>query len=109
MLFRSDCPWVPAFIEQRDGRGWRHGVFFFKQKTAYEQNVHIFRYVTEGSLDQTFWQAVATKAGFINQVINRKGGRGKLRSVAEIDTETLSPEEMMAAASGESPVSEKPT
>jgi len=106
-MHHLDCPWVPAFIEQRDGRGWRHGNFNDPSKPAHEQNVHIFRYVTEGSLDQTFWQAVATKAGFINQVINRKGGGGKLRSAAEIDTETLTPEEMMAAASGDPRIIER--
>jgi hypothetical protein len=42
-LHHIDCPWRPADIEQRDGRGLRQG----------NQNaeVEIVRYVTEGSFD----------------------------------------------------------
>jgi len=89
-LHHLDVPWVPADVEQRDGRGWRHG--------NTNEGVGIVRYVSEGSLDQTFWQIIANKTKFIRQVIDRDY---KDRAAREEDTEELSPEQLMAAASGD--------
>lgn len=103
-MHHLDVPWQPAEIEQRDGRGYRCGNRNDPTKPANEQNVDIYRYVSEGSLDQFMWNLVGKKAHFINQVI---GGKGKARSVSDEDTETLSPEQLMAIASGDPRVLQK--
>jgi N12 class adenine-specific DNA methylase len=95
-MHHLDVPWVPADIAQRDARGWRHG--------NQNKDIDVYRYVTEGSLDQTFWQTVGTKANFINQIM-RSGSPA--RSVENVDTEQLTPEQLMAAASGDPRVMEK--
>src|SRR4051812_43099725 len=60
-LHHLDAPWKPAEVEQRDGRILRQG--------NTNEEVSIFRYVTEGSFDAYMWQALETKARFINQVM----------------------------------------
>lgn len=95
-LHQLDCPYVPASIEQRVGRGFRHGN---ENKT-----IGIHNYVTEGSLDQLFWQIVGKKAKFIQQVIS---GNNKNRTVKDDDTVELSPEQVMAEASGDPRIIEK--
>lgn len=96
-LHHLDVPWLPASVEQRDGRGWRQG--------NENKEVGIHRYVSEGSLDQTFWQIIGNKTRFIKQVIASKGGG--VRSARDEDTEELTPEQLMAAASGDPRVLEK--
>ena len=80
-MHHLDVPWMPADVEQRDGRGWRHG----NENT----NLDVFHYVSEESLDQTFWQIIGTKAGFIKQVLTPGN---KPRNIKNEDTETLTPE-----------------
>jgi N12 class adenine-specific DNA methylase/phage gp29-like protein len=103
-MHHLDVPWMPSEIEQRDGRGFRHGNRNDPSKPAHEQKVDIYRYVSEGSLDTFMWQLVGNKAHFINQVIN---GKSKARSVSDDDTETLSPEQLMAVASGDPRILQK--
>ncbi len=57
-----DAPWRPRDIEQRDGRILRQG--------NENEEVRIYRYVTEGSFDAYMWQTLETKARFIQQVMN---------------------------------------
>lgn len=90
-LHHLDVPWLPASVEQRDGRGWRQG--------NENKDVGIYRYVSEGSLDQTFWQIIGNKAAFIKQVVTP--GHKSARVAKDEDTEELSPEQLMAAASGD--------
>lgn len=90
-IHHLDCPWRPADLEQRDGRGWRHG--------NSNAEVQIHKYVTEKSLDEMLWQGIARKSGFIRQAMTTE--QGSARNMAEIDTEELSPEAIMAAASGD--------
>ncbi len=61
-LHHLDAPWKPAEVEQRDGRILRQG--------NENEEVSIYRYVTEGSFDAYMWQALETKARFIAQVIS---------------------------------------
>ena len=56
-----DAPWKPAEVEQREGRILRQG--------NENEEVAIYRYVTERSFDAYMWQALETKARFISQVI----------------------------------------
>jgi N12 class adenine-specific DNA methylase/uncharacterized protein (DUF3820 family) len=96
-MHHLDVPWKPAHLEQRDGRGWRHG--------NENETVHIYRYVAEKSLDQKFWDVVSAKAKFIKQYMDTSG-KG-MRTIKDEDTETLTPEQLMAIASGDPRVMEK--
>jgi hypothetical protein len=89
-IHHLDCPWRPADIEQRDGRGVRQG----------NQNpeIYIIRYATQGSFDTYSWQTVERKARFINQVMR---GRLDVREIEDIGENTLSFAEVKALASGD--------
>jgi N12 class adenine-specific DNA methylase len=88
-LHHIDVPWIPAFIEQRDGRGWRQG--------NKNEKVLIFRNVTSGSFDTQMWQTVDRKSQFIGQIMR---GDKLGRRLAMEDGETMSYVEVMAVASG---------
>jgi hypothetical protein len=88
-LHHLDAPWKPAEVEQRDGRILRQG--------NTNEEVSIFRYVTEGSFDAYMWQALETKARFINQVMT---GDSTVRQAEDIGSQELSYAEVKAIASG---------
>jgi N12 class adenine-specific DNA methylase len=88
-LHHCDAPWKPAEVEQRDGRILRQG--------NENEEVAIYRYVTEGSFDAYMWQALETKARFIAQVIT---GDNALRRAEDIGGQELSYAEVKAIASG---------
>lgn len=56
-LHHLDVPWLPSQIEQREGRIIRQG--------NQHEEVEIYAYATEGSLDATMWQNNERKARFI--------------------------------------------
>lgn len=56
-LHHLDVPWLPSQIEQREGRIVRQG--------NQHEEVDIYAYATEGSLDATMWQNNERKARFI--------------------------------------------
>jgi N12 class adenine-specific DNA methylase/adenine-specific DNA methylase len=56
-LHHLDVPWLPSQIEQREGRIVRQG--------NQHEEVEIYAYATEGSLDATMWQNNERKARFI--------------------------------------------
>jgi hypothetical protein len=88
-LHHLDAPWKPAEVEQRDGRILRQG--------NENEEVAIYRYVTEGSFDAYMWQALETKARFIGQVIT---GDNATRRAEDIGSQELSYAEVKAIASG---------
>jgi N12 class adenine-specific DNA methylase len=88
-LHHLDAPWKPAEVEQRDGRILRQG--------NQNEEVAIFRYVTEGSFDAYMWQALETKARFISQVMS---GDNAARRAEDIGSQELSYAEVKAIASG---------
>src|SRR5438477_7197528 len=88
-LHHLDAPWKPAEVEQRDGRILRQG--------NTNDEVAIYRYVTEGSFDAYMWQALETKARFIGQVIT---GDNAARRAEDIGGQELSYAEVKAIASG---------
>ena len=88
-LHHLDAPWKPAEVEQRDGRILRQG--------NENEEVAIYRYVTEGSFDAYMWQALETKARFIGQVIT---GENASRRAEDIGGQELSYAEVKAIASG---------
>lgn len=97
-MHHVDCPWRPADLEQRDGRGIRQG----------NQNpeVAVFRYVVEGSFDAYSWQTVARKSAFIDQIMH---GSMSVREIEDIGDTTLSAAEAKALASGNPLLLEKAT
>jgi hypothetical protein len=88
-LHHLDAPWKPAEVEQREGRILRQG--------NENEEVAIFRYVTQGSFDSYMWQALETKARFISQVIT---GDNSARQAEDIGAQELSYAEVKAIASG---------
>ena len=88
-LHHLDAPWKPAEVEQRDGRILRQG--------NENENVSIYRYVTQGSFDAYMWQALETKARFIAQVMT---GDNAARRADDIGGQELSYAEVKAIASG---------
>jgi len=88
-LHHLDAPWKPAEVEQREGRILRQG--------NENEEVAIYRYVTEGSFDAYMWQALETKARFIGQVIT---GDNAVRRAEDIGGQELSYAEVKAIASG---------
>jgi N12 class adenine-specific DNA methylase len=88
-LHHLDAPWKPAEVEQRDGRILRQG--------NENEEVAIFRYVTQGSFDSYMWQALETKARFIAQVMT---GESAARRADDVGGQELSYAEVKAIASG---------
>jgi hypothetical protein len=88
-LHHLDAPWKPAEVEQREGRILRQG--------NDNEEVAVFRYVTEGSFDAYMWQALETKARFIAQVMT---GDNAIRRAEDIGGQELSYAEVKAIASG---------
>ena len=86
-LHHLDAPWKPAEVEQRDGRILRQG--------NENEEVAIYRYVTEGSFDAYMWQALETKAKFISQVMT---GDNASRRAEDIGGLELSYAEVKAIA-----------
>lgn len=95
-LHHLDCPWRPSDIEQREGRILRQG--------NENDEVQIFRYVTEGSFDGYSYQLVETKANFINQIMTSSSGT---RSMEDVDDSALSYAEVKAIATGNPLIMEK--
>ncbi len=95
-LHHLDAPWRPRDIEQREGRILRQG--------NGNDEVDIYRYVTEGSFDAYMWQTLETKARFIQQVMN---GQTTVRSAEDLEGGALSYAEIKAIASGNPAVMEK--
>ena len=88
-LHHLDAPWKPAEVEQREGRILRQG--------NGNEEVAIYRYVTESSFDAFMWQALETKARFISQVMT---GENAARRAEDIGGQELSYAEVKAIASG---------
>lgn len=87
-LYHLDCPWRPADIEQRDGRGLRQGNL--------NKTVEVARLVTKKSFDVYRWQVVETKARFISQIMTATLTD---RCVEDIDGAVISYAEAKAMAS----------
>lgn len=103
-LHHLDAPWRPLDIAQRNGRILRQGNLFYEQDPEGFE-VEIYHYVTEKLFDGYIWQLIGNKAKFIQQVMT---GRLKGRQFAdETGDVTLSPDEVIALASGDPLVMER--
>lgn len=74
-LHHLDVPWLPSQIEQREGRIVRQG--------NQHDEVDIFAYATEGSLDATMWQNNERKARFIAAALSGDTSIRKLEDLGE--------------------------
>lgn len=88
--------WRPGDLEQRKGRIVRQG-------NGNEQ-VHIYRYVTEGTFDSYLYQTVETKQKFISQIMSSKS---PVRSCEDIDETALSYAEIKALCAGNPLIKER--
>lgn len=95
-LHHIDCPWKPSAIEQREGRGLRHG-----NRNA---EVAVYRYVTKNSFDAYLWGIVENKQRFISQVLTSKE---LARDCEDVDETVLNFAEIKAIASGNPLILEK--
>ncbi len=95
-LHDVDCPWRPGDLEQRKGRIVRQG--------NQNSQVHIYRYVTEGTFDSYLWQTVETKQKFISQIMTSKS---PVRSCEDVDATALSYAEIKALCAGNPMIKEK--
>jgi len=95
-LHDLDCPWRPGDLEQRKGRIVRQG--------NQNPNVHIYRYVTEGTFDSYLWQTIEQKQRFISQIMTSKS---PVRACDDIDEATLSYAEVKALCAGDPRIKEK--
>jgi len=95
-LHDLDCPWRPGDLEQRAGRIVRQG--------NSNPEVHIFRYVTEGTFDSYLWQTVENKQKFISQIMSSKS---PVRSCEDVDETALSYAEIKALCAGNPLIKEK--
>jgi hypothetical protein len=76
----------------------------FSGRAINNDEVSIYRYVTEESFDAYIWQALETKARFINQVMC---GDISVRTAEDLETAALTYAEIKALASGNPAVIEK--
>ena len=95
-LHDLDCPWRPGDLEQRGGRIIRQG--------NRNKEVHIYRYVTEGTFDAYLWQTIENKQRFISQIMTSKS---PVRSCEDIDETALSYAEIKALCAGDERIKEK--
>ena len=91
-----DCPWRPGDLEQRAGRIVRQG--------NRNPEVHIYRYVTEGTFDAYLWQTIENKQAFISQIMTSKS---PVRSCEDVDETALSYAEIKALCAGDARIREK--
>lgn len=76
-MHHLDAPYTPASVEQRDGRGIRHG--------NRNEEVFNYRYVTARTFDAYLWQLLVRKLTFISQLMS-----GKLdRAIEDCATDQL--------------------
>lgn len=95
-IHHVDCPWKPACIDQREGRGIRQG--------NENDELAVYRYVTKGTFDAYSWSLVENKQRFISQVMTSKAVS---RTCEDIDEATLSYAEIKAVATENPLIREK--
>jgi len=95
-LHDLDCPWRPSDLIQRSGRIIRQG--------NDNEEVDIFRYVTEKTFDSYLYQLIENKQKFVSQIMTSKT---PVRVAEDIDETALSYAEIKALACGNPLIIEK--
>jgi hypothetical protein len=96
-LHHLDVPWLPSQIEQREGRIVRQG--------NQHDEVDIFSYATEGSLDAQMWQNNERKARFIAAALSGDTSIRRLEDMGESQANQFAMAK--AIASGDSRLMQK--
>ncbi len=86
-IHHLDVPWRPADMVQRDGRIIRRG--------NENNEIFIYRYITEGSFDAYSWQILETKQRFISQFLS---GTALTRTLSDLENNVLTYGEVKALA-----------
>lgn len=95
-LHDLDCPWRPSDLQQRLGRIERQG--------NQNDEVDVYRYVTENTFDAYLYQLVENKQKFISQIMTSKS---PVRAAADVDETALSYAELKALATGNPLIKER--
>ncbi|HEY9574509.1 MAG TPA: helicase-related protein, partial [Lachnospiraceae bacterium] len=95
-LHDLDVPWRPSDLEQRAGRIERRG--------NENEEVFIYRYITEDTFDGYLWQTLEQKQQYISQVVTNKS---PIRVMEDVDQKALSFAEIKALALGDPRLKEK--
>jgi len=95
-LHHLDIPWKPSDFEQREGRILRQGNM--------NQEVEIFNYVTEETLDSYLYSTVTNKARFIAQILDDEN---PARVCEDMDEKVLNYAEIQAIAAGNEDIKER--
>ena len=88
-IHHLDVPWRPADMTQREGRILRQG--------NTNEEVFIYRYITEGSFDAYSWQLLETKQRFISSLLS---GHLSERDGSDVSEIVLNYAEIKAIAIG---------
>ena len=91
-----DCPWKPADITQRNGRGVRQG--------NENPEIMIKQFVAKGTFDAYLWQIQEQKLRYITQILT---GKHIARSCEDVDETVLSAAQFKAAATDNPMVAQK--
>ncbi|RTL11769.1 MAG: hypothetical protein EKK54_06130 [Neisseriaceae bacterium] len=89
-LHHLDVPWRPSDLIQREGR-------IIRQGNTNEQ-VKIYRYITEGTYDARSWQIIENKAKIAQQFSSSMDS--KVRKIADVGMQTMNAAELKASATG---------
>ncbi len=95
-LHDIECPWRPSDLSQRLGRIERQG--------NENEEVEVYRYVTEQTFDAYLYQLVEGKQKFASQIMTSKS---PVRSAEDIDETALSYAEIKMLATGNPHIKEK--
>ena len=88
-MHNLDCPWKPAQIEQRLGRGVRQGNL--------NEKITVYDYMTNGTFDAYMWQTNENKQRFISQIMT---SRSPVRNAEDVDELVLDYATAKAACTG---------
>jgi N12 class adenine-specific DNA methylase len=89
-MHHMDLPHRPSDVEQRNGRGHRQG--------NENKEIHIWTYLTKGTLDELKASTLARKAAFISQVLQ---GKLTVRTIEDIGGMVATFESFQSAASND--------
>ena len=89
-IHHLDVPWRPADMVQREGRIIRRG--------NENENVFIYRYISEGSFDAYSWQILENKQKFITQFLQSSSYQ---RTAVDLESNVLTYAEVKALALSE--------
>lgn len=95
-IHHLDVPWRPSDMVQREGRIIRPG--------NTNEEVFIYRYITEHSFDAYSWQLLELKQNFISKLLNDDV---QTRSIDDIDSTVLNYAEVKALAIGDPLIKER--